>query len=84
MPSPYWTSSITDIAKLFLRNPEGRRVRRVTGERRAARPMATALMPGIFGYLPCGCERTAGTSATAIASATTAQTAPTAKARAKS
>ena len=84
MPSPYWTSSITDIAKLFLRNPERRRVRRVTGERRAARPMATALMPGIFGYLPCGCERTAGTSAAAIASEATAQAAPTVKARAKS
>jgi hypothetical protein len=42
------------------------------------------LDPGIFGYLPCGCERTAGTSATAIASEATAQTAPTAKARAKS
>ena len=54
MPSPYWTSSITDIAKLFLRNPEMRRVRRVTGERRAARPMAAAMMPGIFGYLPRG------------------------------
>src|SRR5262245_41831890 len=50
----------------------------------ADRPIATALMPGISGYLPCGCERTAGTSATAIASETTAQTAPTAKARAKS
>jgi hypothetical protein len=54
MPSPYWISSITDIAKLFLRNPERRRLRRVTGGSRAARPMATALMPGIFGYLPRG------------------------------
>ena len=84
MPSPYWTSSITDIAKLFLRNPERRHVRRVAGECRAARPVATALMPGILGYLPCGCERTAGTSATAIASEATAQAAATVKARAKS
>jgi hypothetical protein len=42
------------------------------------------LDPAIFGYLPCGCERTAGTSATAIASEATAQAAPTAKARANS
>jgi hypothetical protein len=40
--------------------------------------------PGWPHYLPCGCERTAGTSAIAIASEATAQTAPTAKARAKS
>src|SRR5437762_5267074 len=46
--------------------------------------MPTALMPRLFGYLPCGCERTAGTCAAAIAIATTAQAAPTVKARAKS
>ena len=52
----------------------------------SARPWRAAVMPGPGRphYLPCGCERTAGTSATAIASEATAQTAPTAKARAKS
>jgi hypothetical protein len=75
---------MTDIAKLFVRSPDRRRVRRVAGERRAARPVVTALMPGILGYLSCGCERTAGTSATAIASEATAQAVPTVKARAKS
>ncbi len=40
--------------------------------------------PGWPHHLPCGCERTAGTTAAAIASEATAQAAPTVKARAKS